>query len=170
MDSPTAIASYFLGKAISTGIHLTPMKMIKLVYIAHGWHLGFYRRPLISERVQAWKYGPVIETLYHHFKRYGAKPIESYEADLLPRVHFSAAVPLLDRVWEVYSKYTGAQLSTMTHQQDTPWYEVWYRRGGQNESRATIPDDLICEHYRQKIDSQRAQGTSTGTTGAGSAN
>ncbi|MCC7437458.1 MAG: DUF4065 domain-containing protein [Armatimonadetes bacterium] len=58
------VGNSFLDIALKDGTALTPMKLLKLVYIAHGWHLGIMGKPLISDEVQAWKYGPVIPKLY----------------------------------------------------------------------------------------------------------
>jgi len=70
MENSLAVANYFITKANDEGTELTPMKLIKLVYIAHGWHLGLKNESLIDEGVQAWKYGPVIKSVYDEFKGY----------------------------------------------------------------------------------------------------
>ncbi|MCD8455896.1 DUF4065 domain-containing protein [Xylella taiwanensis] len=46
------------------------MQVLKLVYIAHGWHLGFRQEPLLNKRVEAWRHGPVIRSLYEKVKKY----------------------------------------------------------------------------------------------------
>ena len=56
---------------------LTPMEVNKLVYISHGWMLALHDESLISEKIEAWKHGPVIPSLYHKFKMYGAEPIDA---------------------------------------------------------------------------------------------
>ena len=76
MHSAKAIANYFLEKGWNEGIELSPLKLIKLVYLAHGWHLGFTENPLIADYVHAWTYGPVIPELYHEFKKYRNQPIK----------------------------------------------------------------------------------------------
>src|SRR5438093_6238406 len=115
--SPFAIANYFIEKSAETGVPLSPMKLIKLVYLAHGWHLALTGKPLITEPIEAWKYGPVIASLYHVFKRYG-------NGNLPITAKVSTAVlpddpdlkKLLDKVWDSYGKYSAVQLSTLTHQ------------------------------------------------------
>ncbi|HHW4672860.1 MAG TPA: hypothetical protein ACQGQF_03380 [Xylella fastidiosa subsp. pauca] len=49
--SPTTIANYFLRRASQEGRALTSMLVFNLVYIAHAWHLGFGKQPLIDEHV-----------------------------------------------------------------------------------------------------------------------
>ena len=79
MKTALEIANYFIEKSLDSGVDLTPMKLNKLVYIAHGWYLGLSDRPLIGEAAQAWKYGPVIPSIYHRFKAYGGAQITSLE-------------------------------------------------------------------------------------------
>src|SRR5947209_3400405 len=70
-----AIANYFLDLAEAEAKSLTPMKLQKLVYYAHGWHLALTGRPLLDEEIQAWSFGPVIRSLYNEFREFGAEPI-----------------------------------------------------------------------------------------------
>lgn len=154
--SPLAVANYFVGKSLQSGVELTPMKLIKMVYIAHGWHLGVYDTPLINEAVQAWKYGPVIDSVYQHFKKYRDKQVtamaeSSVDGQIsIPTVgDNSALITFLDVIWEKYKKFNGWELSDITHQQDTPWDKTWKQNGGGSMSGAIIPNNEIAEHYRQ---------------------
>ena len=53
----------------------------------------------------------------------------------------------LDRIWDVYGKYTGIQLSNMTHQENTPWDTVWNKQDGKNQKDAIIPNETIKTYY-----------------------
>ncbi|SDR06678.1 type II toxin-antitoxin system antitoxin SocA domain-containing protein [Pseudoxanthomonas sp. CF125] len=159
--SPAAVANFFLGKAAQENKSLTPMQLIKLVYIAHGWHLGYFNRPLINERVQAWKFGPVIDSLYHKLKCYGDGPITAIIPMRLgaesPVIDDPNTVSLLDSVFKSYAPYSGLQLSTLTHQADTPWYKAYIERGGRFGWGTEIPEEEIKAHYDQKIAANRVQ-------------
>lgn len=152
-QSPFAIANYFIRKAAEAGVPLTPMKLIKLVYIAHGWYLALAGKPLLREPIEAWKYGPVIESLYHAFKRYGntSLPLSAATDAVITDNEHNDITRLLDKVWEKYSRLTAAQLSTITHQPETPWSQV-YNPNGLN---IIIPDDIIRKHYQDKLDAGR---------------
>lgn len=136
---------------------VSPMKLQKLLYFAHGWHLALTGRPLIDETVEAWEYGPVIPSVYHAFKEYGATRI----ADLYAGVKFDGKgwrieVPrmqeadshsrdLLDRILHVYNGYTGVQLSNLTHLPGTPWSKT--RESAQGHRSVPIGDGLIREYF-----------------------
>lgn len=49
-----AVANYLLDKAKAKNDTLTPMQLIKLAYIAHGWMLGKYGAALLLEPVEAY--------------------------------------------------------------------------------------------------------------------
>ena len=130
------------------------MKLIKLVYIAHGWHLGLTGEPLLTEPIQAWKFGPVVESIYHAFKHFGNAHIpKDAQVQWAALRNPDRIEPFLDRVWDAYSKYTGGQLSTITHMPDTPWSLV-YKDG---QRGLVIPDEIIRQHYKVKADASRSR-------------
>lgn len=148
------IANHFIKASQDTGYELTPMKLIKLTYIAHGWHLGLYNESLLPEVIYAWKYGPVIKNLYHEFKKYGNNQItELYKDEDCEECYpfpDEEIKPFLDEIWDVYKEYDGIQLSTMTHKKGTPWYKVWHEEGRKNTEYAIIPNQYIKEYYQEK--------------------
>lgn len=170
--SSKAVANYFLDIAERDGKTLNPMKLQKLVYIAHGWHLAIRRYPLIRESVEAWKYGPVIADLYHEFKKFGNMPITERATEIKssrttggvfsirisieePTVDRCADDPedtgrFLDRVWDVYRDFTAVQLSNMTHEPGTPWHET--RQRYRNKRSVSIPDETIEAYYRKRVE------------------
>lgn len=155
MENSLAIANYFVGKSLETGIEMTPMKLVKLTYISHGWHLGLKKQPLINEATEAWRYGPVVPSVYNKFKVYGSAQIKALETNISSKVieiEDKTLSVFLDEVWNVYKGYNGLQLSTLTHQPNTPWDIVYNQRGGKDsDTNMIIPNELIQKHYEQKI-------------------
>ncbi len=158
MNNSITIANYFLKKSFEEGIEVSPMKLLKLVYIAHGWHLGLFDSELISEPTEAWKYGPVVPSVYHRFKSYGTDRITNIEfPSATAKNEFNQLLAdkdttsFLDKIWEVYKPYSGGQLSDLTHQPDTPWHKTWNENGGNLTMGAIIPNETIKAHYKEKF-------------------
>ncbi|MBS4050385.1 Panacea domain-containing protein [Methylomonas rivi] len=156
-----AIANKFIDLAKEGGSPLSPMKLQKLVYFAHGWFLSLSKgQPLIDEKIEAWRYGPVVPSLYHEFKSLGSKTIRDYATDMdkdfeivtphLPDDESLSA--FIKKIWEVYGKYDGIQLSNITHKPDTPWAKVWGENGVPKNT--DIPDSDIKEYFDKIRDSQ----------------
>ncbi len=47
------IADWYLDRAERAGLGVTPMKLLKLVYLAQGWHLAHTDRLLFNDRIEA---------------------------------------------------------------------------------------------------------------------
>jgi len=136
------IANKIIDLAHEKKEEIAPLKLIKLVYICHGWCLALNNRPLIFEDVMAWKYGPVIPELYREVKKYRANDI-SEKIDLNDNVKFTNEDnELIEEVYQKYSKFSAVELSAMTHKKDTPWYLIWNRNNW-----GIIPNDKIKNYY-----------------------
>jgi uncharacterized phage-associated protein len=132
---------------------IDPLKIQKLVYCLHGWHLATRDTPAVGERFQAWPYGPVLSSLYHEFKTNGSNPITEYatEVDPVSGQNRSMMVSLddkpfqqlFDAVWNRYKKFSGLELSALTHAPDTPW-KMARERGD-----SYLRDDEIKSHFRE---------------------
>jgi uncharacterized phage-associated protein len=129
---PSWVANTFLVRAKDDNIHdVDPLKIQKLVYNFHGWHLATTGRPAIGERFEAWPKGPVLSSLYHQFKQFRWNPIGSYATDVDPITGVNKAsvvspadekfYELFNVVWNRYKNFSGVQLSAITHAPHTPW-------------------------------------------------
>jgi uncharacterized phage-associated protein len=146
--SPIKVANEFLRIASSEtpARGLTPLALLKLVYIAHGWSMIHLNQPLLSEQPQAWQYGPVVPSLYHAIKQFGASAVMyPIPGDTDPQVLSPEAAGLIQAVYKAYGHLSGVQLSNMTHQPDTPWSRAWTTAG----KNALISNNEIQEHYRR---------------------
>lgn len=151
MDAQT-IADDILKLAKRRGLELTPMQLVKLVYIAYGWNLAMHNKKLFDDRIEAWKYGPIIPSLYQATKHFGRNIIpHSLIADS-PISNPDLEV-FLDSIAEHYGHYSGIALSNLTHRQGTPWQQV-YRP---NVVGIQIPDDLIKAHYQEELSARQKE-------------
>jgi uncharacterized phage-associated protein len=131
MYTALQVANYFIKKAKEENIPLDPMKLQKLLYFAYGWHYANYDKPLFSDQINAWQWGPVVEDIYHAFKKYGKRNITELKSDLdiktlqttIPIVPESdtATDQFLRNFWDTYKNYTGPQLSGASHANGSPW-------------------------------------------------
>lgn len=157
--SSKAIANAFITLAENAGASLSPMKLQKLVYFAHGWHLVFFDTPLIKDEIQAWRFGPVVQEVYHEFKEYGNEAIDRRATDLRFTEHalereepdVDAADEkvwgLLREVWKIYSPFSAVQLSNMTHAEGSPWKAIADKYQDELPRNIDIPDELIKERF-----------------------
>ncbi len=146
--SSIAIANEFITLGKAKNKQFTIMQVLKLVYIAHGWMLGFFDEPLTDDDIEAWKHGPVIPNLYHAIKDSKNKIVtqviptftdEMTELDVNQK-------KIVQFVFQHYSHFTGFQLSDLTHQAGTPWREFF----SEDTRNRRIPTATIARHYREK--------------------
>lgn len=153
-----AIANYFIRRATEGGGEgIDPLKLQKLIYFAHGWHLAITGRPLLNEPIEAWTYGPVVPTVYHTFKAYGGDlidfPSRKVDGAGLPyavSAEDTETLAILDRVWATYQHYSGLELSAMTHEAGSPWATT--REEAEREGLTMgkdIPNSLIRDAFTQ---------------------
>ena len=147
-----SVANQLLRIAKDRGVTLTNMQVQKIVYIAHGYSLAILHKPLFKQHVEAWRWGPVIPDLYHSLRRYGAgivdNPIPVINMDSINETDQK----LLSTVLDAYGRFTGPQLSTMTHREGTPWHEVYEPNAMFNSN--TIHNDRIERHYTELLNAR----------------
>ncbi|MBO0661818.1 DUF4065 domain-containing protein [Jiella sp. MQZ9-1] len=138
------IANWFVSRAASEGKRLTIMQLLKLVYIAHGWHLEMRKAPLVLNKIEAWKYGPVIPDVYAAYRNQGVEitaPLSLPSGQIEPSDRH-----LLEQIYQIYGSMGAVQLSNLTHEPGGPWDTATRQRGW----FAPIPNDLIRAHYESK--------------------
>jgi len=184
--SPIAVANHFIDLASRDSVgDMTPMKIQKLVFYAHGWHWAIADRPLINAQVEAWEYGPVVRSLYNRLREYGnqvvpgrvgihefdktgnslkdwgvryLEPSMDDEGASLGAIHLES-IAIVDATWDEYKKFSAVQLSNMTHLPGTPWTETVGKERAENggilPDGTDIPASLIKSFFRGIIEGNR---------------
>lgn len=128
-----------IDEGVSEGI--TPLKLQKILYFAQAASLSLYNKKLFSENIEAWKYGPVVSSLYHAYKAKLNTPIISTTGEY-KAVTDSESKELIEGIVELFNKYSAGELVNITHQH-TPWKEN-YKEG---ENRV-IPPESLRDYYK----------------------
>lgn len=116
MDVAKAFIQLANKENVYENVEITHLKVQKLLYYTQGWSMAFFNKPFIDESIQAWRYGPVVVSVYSALKRYGNNQILLDEtADYLAKITDQDDRTLLLEVWRVYGKLSGLELSRMTH-------------------------------------------------------
>lgn len=155
-----SVANYFIEMAIKEKADLRPLKLMKLVYIAYGYALAILGRSIIDprfDRVEAWKFGPVIPSVYHSFKQFGKSPITGKTTVFVesgddisvetPELEDADACKICEFTWRRYKGKTDSQLVTLLHGAGTPWANVYAE--GQNN---TIPEEFTRLYYKGLVE------------------
>ncbi len=144
------IGQLFIKKARDESRFFTPMQVLKLAYIAHGFMLGIHGKPLIGEPVEVWPYGPVFSILYHRIKGYRSTPITAdIDAGIEAAKLSSEEDSIIKQTYEIYKNYSGVELSSMTHKTGTPWHD------SNAQELSHIPNEYIKSYYEELAKSSR---------------
>lgn len=130
----TDVARYILTK-----ISCSHLKLEKLCYLCYADYLCKTGKQLFDDIIFAFRYGPVIGTVYEKYKEYGGleinkceEIIEKQEQLELPResrILFSEngikKVKSINETLEKYGKLPAWELVKITHNEGTPWKHVY---------------------------------------------
>jgi uncharacterized phage-associated protein len=150
--APLTIANTFI-KRHGGSIGISHMKLQKLTYYAHCWHLAYRPESLINEKPQVWQYGPVFKSLYNSLKLFGMTPIKTPQTAnpfAQPEELPEGFAAFIDWIWERYGSFSATTLSDMTHEAGTPWRILAEQHNFIVPKDFTIPDDLIKKCFEKE--------------------
>ncbi len=164
VTTAASVANEFLSLAdIELGKvpHIDQMKLQKLLFYAHAWHLGINNSPLFEDDFEAWPHGPVVRSIYVQTRKYGCDPITGRVADInFTNGNIQTSVPsgveteglrrFIREIWDVHKGFTGIQLSNSTHAEGEPWTIV-KQHYGSLDGKPPIPNPLIASIYKSKV-------------------
>ncbi len=151
------IANFILDSADRDEIDdISILKLLKLIYIFFGWVCVFNDKYLFSDDIEAWRYGPVVSSIYYELRGNGRQHIKnratlydpfSEEDPLKPtidNIQDKEIVDTLNIIWSVYKDAPPGHLVALTHQEGTPWWETF-----DNTPHKVIPKELIEDYYKR---------------------
>jgi len=91
MQNADNVARWFLSRNRLRSLSgesdfISNLKLQKLLYYAQGIHLALYGKPLFNDPIEAWQYGPVVDSVYQTYKTNGSDAIKKFDN---PKENFS---------------------------------------------------------------------------------
>lgn len=138
------IANFFIDyNAHCIDDTITNLKLNKLLYFAQGYSLALYNKPLFSENIEAWHYGPVVADVYHKFKSNNKENIAHTYGKFSIDKFDNNTIEILLAVINDYGKYSSSKLIEITHEKGSPWDMVYNEKANN-----IIPNNSIKEYFK----------------------
>jgi len=114
---------------------ITNLKLQKVLYFAQAYYLAKIGKPLFSDNIEAWEYGPVVPEVYEKFRSHGSDSIicEEDKSSLS-----EDDKETLKKVWGTFGGYSASRLVDIAHAH-TPWKEA-YQTSTKIISRQTLKE------------------------------
>lgn len=120
------VAKQLLYTGHSNNIEITNLKLQKLLHFANLTYISIKGEPLFPEKVKAWELGPVVGSVYHHYKSFENGIICAECTDHSENTSDSILKSICDFVIEVFGVQPTSKLVDMTHRD--PVYETSFRK------------------------------------------
>jgi len=135
------VAAYILREAGP----MSTMKLQKLAYYSQAWNLVWDEQPLFEAPIQAWMNGPVVYELYQqHRGRFTVGDWPMGDPSNLDRNERDT----IDAVLRSYDKFSGQQLSALSHK-ERPWREARQGLPDGASSSAEVSLDSMQAYYSE---------------------
>lgn len=118
------VAALTVNFCIDDGAPLTNLQLQKVLYFLDLGYLAKNKRRLIDDyEFEAWKYGPVIPTVYREYGLWGATPIimKSETNSVFPEEDKDA---ILARI-RVLANIPSWKLVEISHAEGSPWKDAY---------------------------------------------
>ena len=128
--SPMNVTNNVLKRAFNDDIPVTPMKLQRLLYLTAVDYARRTGGPLLYEPFQAWRYGPVLRSVYDKFLPIGHDPIRVYarnaagEARLVNEAKRPEVARTVDAVWAEFRHVPVVELARIICQPGTVWHRT----------------------------------------------
>lgn len=136
------IARYIIHFCTINGNPISDIQLQKILYYIQ---INFYRildKPAFTNRIEAWKYGPVIPDVYDIYKVYGDSKICLFSFGI-ENTFSNKELDIINRVVTMCTEVSPWELVEKSHKIGAPW-EVTY------SSNMTEISDATMREYAKK--------------------
>ncbi|HEL1045565.1 TPA: DUF4065 domain-containing protein, partial [Streptococcus equi subsp. zooepidemicus] len=75
MTEALFVANYIIEYCNDHNLEINNLRIQKLLYFINARNLVENGSPLFQDKIEKWKFGPVVPKVYHEYKRFGASTI-----------------------------------------------------------------------------------------------
>ena len=131
------VAQWILSECKRHGVHMTHMKLQKLLYYAQSYFVGMTGERLFPNTLEAWEHGPVIPDVYSKYRKYGSEIINDIDEVTIPE----EILGVIRAVIRDKGHFSAYELSARTHEEQA-WLKAW-----DNVSEKTITRKMLDENF-----------------------
>lgn len=117
------IAEYIIQKSSNMGNPIDHLKLQKILYYVQAKFLVEKNEKCFSEQILAWRFGPVVESVYRKYSKYSSMNLypknEIYQDNTID----SYDMNLIDSILQKYSDKNAWFLVEQTHR-EKPWIKT----------------------------------------------
>lgn len=117
------VSNYVIQYLKCHGQKINHLKLQKLLYYIEAWHMVFLNKPIFADNIEAWQHGPVIRTVWNHFKRHSILYDELPVCKTCTCNLSDEQRAIIDDVLDEYGDKTGYYLENLTHSEE-PWQKA----------------------------------------------
>lgn len=147
------VISYVFYNAEDQYKRITNLKLQKILYYIEGYFMAKYGYSLYPALIEAWRFGPVLPSVYYEYSIFGADPIvlseeemSKAEADFKSSIKDSKQRALINHVIDKKMNMDVWQLVEATHR-EAPWKDAIAKQDG-NESPVIITKRKMMEYFK----------------------
>lgn len=137
------ISKYIISYLSQRNIHVTNLKLQKLLYFIQAYSFKIKNCMMFSEDIEAWQYGPVIPRVYHEYKWAGGARILLNE-DCTCAIKDETDIQIINEVLDNLGNIDSRTLVDITHN-----YETW-KDAINNSYYRTIEKNKIKMYHQNK--------------------
>lgn len=144
MYSANIIAKELLRLSAQKGLSITNLHLQKMLYYTQGFSYACFNHPLFDDGLEAWKYGPVVPSVYNQYKQFVSSPIP-YTENMSDCEVDGGTEKFLNLIVDKIGRKDPWALVSMTHN-EKPWkeaYSPYYSREISKESMKDYFEGLI---------------------------
>lgn len=137
-------ANYIIYYCNEHNITISNLKLQKLLYFVWVEYYKIKNDYLFSNKFFAWKFGPVVPSVYYEYCHYSGFPIVFDDYNKYNDELDEDLKETLDQCLKVNVHKSPSELVKMTHEPNTPWSEIFNDKNkGYN---SIIPFELIINY------------------------